>query len=205
MWSAWRTVSDAGSAAAGSVRRTKGDTLSTTSRMIRAACATAVAAFGLTGCTTPTVRVTDETAAQAGQIGDTVRVDGAFCVDAGDDGTCATLRRDALPAAVRDAGGQLLAAFLVPASASAPMTATAHPAGGAPDVTLSRSTSYAESLQAARPAPEGRRWVGFVSPVLTPEEGARGAFSVAADFGLARGAGGLPQPATFAYAVAGGI
>jgi hypothetical protein len=166
----------------------------------------AFTAAGLVGCTAPTVRVAAESAVQVDGIGDAVRLEASFCVAGAGDGNCATVDPASLPSEVRDAGVQLLAGFLVPDAATAPATATAGlgSAGDGRAVTMARRPSLDETLERTRPAPAGRHWVGYASATLTPAPGAAGAFSVTADFGVARGSGGLPQPATFAHAAMGG-
>ena len=86
---------------------------------------------------------------------------------------------------------------------------------------MAREPSLDATLQASRPAPGGRRWVGYLSPVvgLPPAVRARGDlerllhapaapggdWTVRGDFGIARGDGGLPAPAAFEHAVMGGF
>jgi hypothetical protein len=219
---------------------------------IRAAFAVALAAAGLTGCAGLNgYSVRDESAAQQDVIGDVVHIGAALCLDdtggfsgdgfsrglaipANGDGSCDTEPHQAgFAQGLADNGGvQFFAAFLVPDSAKAPATASATLPSGfdAATVTLTRKPSLDETLQHTRPAPDGRQWVGYISPVVgqaaqpgeglpelnaglrtiaesdaPPEAEGDGDWSVAADFTPARGDGGLPAPATFDHAVLGGM
>jgi hypothetical protein len=219
---------------------------------IRAAFAVALAAAGLSGCAGLNgYSVREEAVSQQDVIGDIVHVGATLCLDDAVDGVDARVRGlavaplgdgtcDAQPhqagfaQGFADEGGvQFFAAFLVPDGAGVPATAAARlPSGfAAGEATLTRKPSLDETLEHTRPAPAGRRWVGYISPVLgaaaapderpqdvadglralaaadAPADGpADGDWSVAADFTIARGAaGGLPAPATFAHAVLGGM
>jgi hypothetical protein len=230
-------------------------------RKLSLALATTVAAAALTGCASlPGYAVRSESAAQQDVLGDVVHVGATLCADTtvdggGDgggmptaaiaggvampqpgDGTCDADggSGDLMPSFAQDGGLQFFAAFLVPQSATAPSTATATlPAGLDPSTaTLTRKPSLDEALQLTDPAPDGERWVGYISPVVgaasdqgeTPQDvaaglrsagvsddpndggdGSAGDWTAAADFTLSRGPGGLPAPAAFTHAVAGGV
>jgi hypothetical protein len=228
------------------------------SRNICAGLVAALAVAGLTGCTALNgYSVRDERAAQADVIGDVVHVAATFCLDdraadpveTGDptfaarnialpsvgDGACDDVAGDeaGLVSSFADEGGiQFFAAFLVPDGATAPATATAHLPSGfdASTATLTRKPSLDETLDHTRPAPAGRRWAGYISPVLgaakdmdspeelaahlrlaaegdgpAPADAGEADWSAEADFRPARGEGGLPAPATFGHAVMGGV
>ncbi len=201
------------------------------SRTIRAAVAAMAAATCLTSCTAPDgYSVRDEQAAQQDIIGDTVHVAATFCLDPRRAGSCDAAAQPAgiLPGVADDGGLQFFAAFLVPDTAAAPATATATLPAGLGTVTLRRRAGIDETLDLARPAPAGRRWVGYLSPLVGaarafagPADVARGLrraseapapaaatagddWTAAADFVVARGPGGLPTPAEFEHAVVGG-
>jgi hypothetical protein len=221
---------------------------------IRAALCVVLAAAGLTGCAGLNgYSVRDENAAQQDVIGDVVHIGATLCLDdnldaevtqtelarglaiadRGDGGCDAEPHQAGFFEGFADDGGlQFFAAFLVPDSATAPATATAHLPSGlrASTATLTRKPSLDETLQHTRPAPDGRRWVGYISPVLgqaahpeqapsdvagglsriaeaqeLPATEGSGDWTVDADFQLARGDGGLPSPASFDHAVVGGV
>lgn len=232
-----------------------------TTRKLSLALTAVAAAAGLAGCgPLPGYAVRDESAAQQDVIGDVVHLGATLCLDTGASSqppsTDETLRGIAwpqagvgqcddvagegssvgyLPAFAGDGGLQYFAAFLVPDGAGAPATASAVlPDGMDPaTVTLTRKPSLDESLEQTDPAPEGERWVGYISPVVgaatgeneTPQDVAAGLarvashklsedpnlpsgdgdWSASADFTLTRGPGGLPAPASFAHAVLGGV
>jgi hypothetical protein len=191
------------------------------SGMIRAALVVTLAGAALSGCAgLDGYSVRDEQAVQQDVIGDVVHLGATFCltVQSSGDGSCDVTGEQAALAQelaqdgglqAQDGGLQLFAAFLIPASATSPATATAHlPAGLDADVaTLTRKPSLDETLEHLRPAPEGRHWIGYISPALGAPEGdiGNGDWSVDADFTLARGNGGLPAPSSFAHAVMGGV
>jgi hypothetical protein len=177
------------------------------SRTISAALAATAAALALGGC----YGVSEEHAVQQDAIGDAVRLDAAF---------------EPLDESPGRLPGQFLAAFLVPEDAAAPATLEARLPGAAAPVAMARKPSLDESLQATRPAPGGRRWVGYISAVVALPDGVTSAedvddlvrdaataappaaadarWSVGGDFGIARGDGGLPAPTTFDHAAMGG-
>jgi hypothetical protein len=228
------------------------------SRKICAALVAALAAAGVTGCSAGLsgYSVRDQGAAQSDVIGDVVHVAATFCLDnetvaAGTpaaaskapafsmppvgDGACGGTDGDQagfFKQLTRDSGIQFFAAFLVPDGASAPATATAQLPSGfdTATATLTRKPSLDETLEHTRPAPAGRRWVGYISPVVgaaqdmanpqelaahlriaseadvpAPVDPTQGDWSAEADFRPARGEGGLPAPATFGHAVMGGV
>lgn len=215
----------------------------------------ATLAAAVSGCASmPGYTVRFESAEQQDVIGDVVHLGARLCLDSGLSATTQSLAwpqvgsgqcddsdgpmAGALPELAGDGGLQFFAAFLVPDGAVAPATATATlPAGMDPaTATLTRKPSLDESLQQTDPAPDGERWVGYISPVVgaatgenespqdvaaglrraatarlgddpnAPATGADGGdWSAAADFGITRGPGGLPEPAAFAHAVLGGV
>jgi hypothetical protein len=224
------------------------------SRKMRAAFCVVLAAAGLTGCAGLNgYSVRDESAAQQDVIGDVVHVGATLCLDDDVDGQLEFSSQDrslAIPphgdggcdadpdqtgffeGFADDGGLQFFAAFLVPDSAIAPATASAHLPSGfdASTATLTRKPSLDETLEQTRPAPAGQRWVGYISPALgeaaQPEEepsdvaaglaraakadalpaaGGSGDWTVAADFRFPRGDGGLPSPSSFGHAVVGGV
>ena len=64
--------------------------------------------------------------------------------------------------------GQLLVGFRVPIGSDGPATF----ATDSHDLTLEKSSSYTQQLQASFPAPAGEHWVGYVSTVRTFQTGA---------------------------------
>src|SRR4051812_5513794 len=180
----------------------------TVSRKICAALASALAALALGGC----YQVTAEDAVQQDVIGDTVRATATFALDG---------------AAAGRLPGQFVAAFLVPDGATAPATLDAKLPGAPAAVAMTRRPSLDESLQGSRPAPAGRRWVGYATAVVGLPDAVKDAadvdgllrsardtappaqddagWSVAGDFTIARGDGGLPLPAAFEHAAMGGF
>jgi hypothetical protein len=221
---------------------------------MRAALCAVLAAAGLTGCAGINgYSVRDEGAAQQDVIGDVVHVGATLCLDDTSDAAptlTAQSRSLAIPQLgdgscdshpqqagfstgfAADGGVQFFAAFLVPDGAIAPATASAQLPSGfdASTATLKRKPSLDETLQQTRPAADGQRWVGYISPTLgeaaapdqTPADVAAGLaraakadalpavdgatdWTVDADFHFARGDSGLPSPSSFAHAVVGGV
>lgn len=222
---------------------------------IRAALVVVLAAVALTGCARLNgYSVRDESAAQQDVIGDVVRLGATLCLDDDiddlpntalastraldipprGDATCdETPDQGGFYEGIADDGGiQFFAAFLVPDSATAPATASAQLPSGfdQTSATLTRKPSLDETLQHTRPAPDGQRWVGYISPVIgaaaeeqeapsdvaaglarvaaakdVPAQDGHGDWTATADFRFARADGGLPAPTTFAHAVVGGV
>lgn len=93
---------------------------------------------------------------------------------------------------------QVLLAYRIPTTATAPDTiTTTNPSGGSA-VTFSQSSSFTSQLQSKSPAPSGEKWVGYLSPTVGLT-GAQQNFTVSPQFELQRGDDGSPFGGPFNY------
>lgn len=147
----------------------------------------ALLTLGLAGCV---VFQTPPTAAQLDLIGK-IRVAFTICASNTDEANnpgCPNTgnTQDSAPAG---SSGQVLVAFRVPAGSQGP-DAFSQTSGEA--LTFTRSPSYEAALEQARPAGEGRKWVGYISGVYDytdpPDGTAARSAGFEVDFSLPDGA-----------------
>jgi Ca2+-binding RTX toxin-like protein len=94
---------------------------------------------------------------------------------------------------------QLLLGYRIPDSATAPDSIATTSPSGSNTITFSADADYTAALQAGSPAPDGEKWVGFLSGAVNYTTAGEQRFSVAPRFGLRRGGDGAPFTSPFAY------
>jgi hypothetical protein len=97
---------------------------------------------------------------------------------------------------------QVLVAFRIPNGSSAPSSfssSSTGPSNPGPQLNFTRSDSYTSELQRLNPAPEGFRWVGYISQSFTYQSSGEQNFTASLDFGLPRGKQGHPFAGPFAW------
>ncbi len=154
-------------------------------------------ALPLAGC----VEIKSATAVQQQTIGQ-MRITTTLCpTSSAPSSTCPNSNTNSSD----DAGGndaQFMIGYRVPLLAGVPDTVTA--TRGSSTITLTRSFSYEDQLTNGAGAP-GTKWIGYISPVVPQAQHmADTTFTVVANFGLPRPAGGAPAPGTFAWRVVAG-
>ncbi|TML34418.1 MAG: hypothetical protein E6G29_10435 [Actinobacteria bacterium] len=97
---------------------------------------------------------------------------------------------------------QVLLAFRIPNGSTAPNTfssSSTGPTNPGPQLNFAKSATYTSELQRLNPAPEGFRWVGYISQAFTYQPSGEQNFTASLDFGLPAGRGGHPFGGPFAW------
>ncbi|MEK6251302.1 MAG: WxL domain-containing protein [Actinomycetota bacterium] len=101
---------------------------------------------------------------------------------------------------------QLMIAYRIPTTATAPDTITATEPSGGSAITFTKNTSYSSQLESLSAAGSGKQWVGYLSTAQSyTESSANQYFTVAPQFTLQQGADGSPFQGPFNYRVVVGF
>lgn len=142
-------------------KRTLGGFLFMLFKRFAAAALAVVAIVVLTGC----VQITRQDAAQTDQIGP-LRLTTTFCTTQNFGGPSPDVPTNCSPASTSTNSEELVLAYLVPTTITAPATVRLTTADG--PLTMTGDPSWAAAVERDTPAPAGQAWVGYRSPPFTP-------------------------------------
>jgi hypothetical protein len=159
------------------------------------------AAFLLSGCVVFQFQPTAVQNNALGSVHVTINACASWTSSSPPNGSCArdgNSRVDASDGAL----AQVLVAFRIPSGSAAAASFTSSstgPSNSGPKLNLTKSDSYTSELQRLNPAPNGFKWVGYISQAVTYQKSGDQNFTASLDLGLPAGKGGHPFSGPFIW------